>query len=95
MRKLLAALAGLAGLAWWRTRTAPAPAPRYLPPPAPQPDPAEELREKLAQARGADDREEFEAGEKAVDEVADADVETRRRDVHDRARGAIDELSSE
>jgi hypothetical protein len=84
MKRFVAALAGIAGIAWFRRRK-----------PAPGPDPAEELKAKLAEAREAgDDREEFEAGEKPVDEVPD-DVEARRREVHDRARAAIDDLQSE
>ncbi|HET8528203.1 MAG TPA: hypothetical protein VFL60_04775 [Gaiellaceae bacterium] len=87
MRRLLAALAGLLGLAWLRSRAQP-PAPS-------RPDPAEALRAKLAEARAADDREEFEAGEKPVDEVPDDDVAVRRREVHERARRQIDELRGE
>lgn len=83
MKRFVAALAGIVGIAWFRRRK-----------PA-QPDPADELKAKLAQAReAADDREEFEAGEKPVDQVPD-DVETRRSAVHDRARAAIDDLSSD
>jgi hypothetical protein len=78
VKRILAALAGIAGFAWWRSR-------RHV-----EPDPAEELRAKLAEARAADDREEFESGEQAVDEV---DVDARRRAVHERARAQIDELS--
>jgi len=78
VKRLVAALAALFGIAWLRHRK-----------PA-EPDPAEELRVKLAQAREADDREEFEAGEKPVDEVPDVDA--RRREVHDRARQQIDEI---
>ena len=109
MKRLVAALAGIAGIARFRRRK-----------PAAQPDPAEELKAKLAQAREvADDRDEFESGEKPVDEAvsvggeaADArpedpgvasgapggvpdDVDTRRSAVHDRARAAIDDLSSD
>ena len=87
MKRLLAALAGLLGLAWWRSRPKPA-APDHAP------DPADALRARLAEARLADDREEFEAGEKPVDEVPD-DVEARRRDVHERARREIDDLRGE
>jgi hypothetical protein len=79
VKRLLAAAAALLGIAYFR-RKQPV-----------QPDPADELRAKLAQARAADDREEFEAGEKPVDEVPD--VDERRRDVHERARAQIDELS--
>jgi len=83
VKRLVAGLAGIAGIAWFRRRK-----PRG-------PDPADELKAKLAEAREApDDREEFEAGEKPVDEILD-DVATRRRDVHDRARAAIDDLSSD
>jgi hypothetical protein len=83
MKRFVAALAGIAGIAWFRRRK------------PVQPRPADELKAKLAEAREAgDDREEFEAGEKPVDEVPD-DVEARRREVHDRARAAIDDLQSE
>ena len=83
MKGFFAALAGIAGIAWFRRRK------------PVQADPAEELKAKLAEARDAvDDRDEFEAGEKPVDEVPD-DVATRRRDVHDRARAATDDLQSE
>ena len=85
MKGLLAALAGIFGIAWWRRRAQPA---------APAPDHAADLRAKLAEARAADDRDEFEAGEKPVDEVPD-DVDVRRRDVHERTRRQIDELRGE
>ena len=84
MKRALAALAGIAGIAWFRRRK-----------PAPGPDPAAELKAKLAESRGVlDDREEFEAGEKPVNEAPD-DPAARRREVHDRARAAIDDLQSE
>ena len=57
-------------------------------------DPADELKAKLAEARAAgDDRAEFEAGETPVDEVPDVDA--RRQSVHEQARAAIDEMTSE
>ena len=85
MKRLLAALAGILGIAWLRNRSA-----------APASDPAADLRAKLAAAREADDRAEFEAGETAVDEVPDPEsVTDRRREVHDRARSAIDDLSAD
>jgi hypothetical protein len=90
MDKRFGALAGILGFTWWRSRQKRA---VLSPPPPPQPDPADELRAKLAEAKGADDRDEFESGEKPVDEAAD--VETKRRDAHDRARAAIDDLRSE
>jgi hypothetical protein len=132
MNRRLTALAGLLGLAWLRSRRRPA----VVGPPPPQADPAGELRAKLAEARAADDRDEFESGEKPVDEAVSVgdkatdapppgetsgppsassgleattakpsapgetsgeapDVETRRRDVHDRARAAIEELEQQ
>jgi hypothetical protein len=67
MGRLLTGLAGALGLAWlWRRlhrEQATQEAPRH--------DPADELREKLAQAReAADDRDEFDAAEgQPVDEI--------------------------
>jgi hypothetical protein len=60
-------------------------------------EPADELRAKLAEARSvADERETVEAGETTVDAAPDpapaSEVEARRRDVHERARQALDEL---
>ena len=82
MKRLFAAVAALFGIAWLRRKK-----------PAQHADPAEELRAKLAQAREADDRDEFEAGEKPIDEVPDPDE--RRRAVHEEARKTIDDLRSE
>jgi hypothetical protein len=85
VKRLAAALAGIAGIAWLKRRRTAEPAS----------DPAADLRAKIAEARDAvDDRDAFESGEKPVDEVPD-DVGTRRSDVHDRARAAMDELSSD
>lgn len=80
MKRLLAALAGILGVAWWRRRTAPPPGP----------DPADALRAKLAEAR---EQEPEPADEPAAD--APAGVDERRRDVHERARRQIDELRGE
>ena len=87
MDRRLAALGGILGFTWWRSRKKRA----VLAPTTP--DPADELRAKLAEARDADDRDEFESGEKPVDEAAD--VETKRRDAHERARAAMDDLRPE
>ena len=56
------------------------------------PDPAEELRAKLAESRaiGADDESEPIAVEDAP--ASPLDPESRRKNVHDRARASIDEL---
>jgi hypothetical protein len=48
----------------------------------PEFSPADELRAKLAEARVEEEQP-----------VLEADLEARRREVHDRARGAIDDLS--
>jgi hypothetical protein len=67
MGRLLTGLAGALGLAWLWRRLHRDQATQEAPPP----DPAEELREKLAQAReAADDRDEFDASEgQPVDEI--------------------------
>ncbi len=90
MDKRFGALAGILGFTWWRSRKKRA---VLTPPPPAQPDPADELRAKLAGARDADDRDEFEGSEKPVDEAPD--VDSKRREAHDRARAAIDDLRSE
>ena len=83
MKRLLALLAGALGLrALLRRRS------REV---ATDERRAEVLRAKLAESRTVEsDRADFESGEIAVDE---ADVATRRADVHARARRAIDDLS--
>jgi hypothetical protein len=54
-----------------------------------QASPADELRSKLAESRAA----ELEPPTPA-EPTLEADLAERRRDVHERARGAIDDLSS-
>jgi hypothetical protein len=91
MRRSLAWLAGALGLAgaYKALKTRPEPLPQEGPDPR-----AEELRKRLEEAKPAlDAREEDEAGETPVDEAPD--LEARRRDVHDRARAAIDEMRAE
>jgi len=90
MDRRFTALAGILGFTWWRSRKKRA---VLAPPPPAQPDPADELRAKLADARDADDRDEFESGEKPVDEAADVDA--KRREAHERARAATDDLRPE
>ncbi len=59
---------------------------------------ASELREKLAASRAAEAQTE-ESAEESVEESAaepaalETDLDVRRREVHERARGSIDELS--
>lgn len=77
MRKLVAALAGLLGIAWLRRRASP--------PPQPQLDHAAELRAKLARTR-------VETRDAEPEPAEEQDVEARRRAVHERARRQIDEL---
>lgn len=64
---------------------------RRQPAPAPTPDPrAEELRAKLEESRAVvDEREEFESAETPVDE---AEVEDRRKAVHERGRAAAKQM---
>jgi hypothetical protein len=86
VKRLFAWVAGLAGGAAayraWKRSPEPAVA---------EADPADALRAKLAEAKaGGDDRDEFEAGEKPVDEAVDPDA--RRRAVHERGRAAVDEM---
>ena len=68
---------------------------RRVPTAPPVEDPrAAELRQKLDESRAlVDEREEFELAEKPVDEVEpDASPEDRRREVHDRARAAAEQM---
>ena len=64
---------------------------RRKPAPVSAPDPrAEELRQKLDESRVlVDEREEFESAETPVDE---AEVEDRRRAVHERGRAAAEQM---
>ena len=90
MKRLLAVLAGALGLRALLRRRARADAAQA------EATHAEELRTKLAASRDLEaDRAEFEGGETPVDLAADpgsGDVETRRADVHARARQAMDDL---
>ena len=82
--------AGIAGVIAARTLLR-----RRRPAPAAGPDPrADELRQKLAEARDVvDERDEFEAAETPVDRAEPAiDVEARRRAIHERGRAAAEEM---
>ena len=76
----------------------PGPVVRRVDRPSPQRDKvtrAEELRRKLDESRTiVEEREEFEAAETPVDEVTgpEAEVEARRKSVHERGRAAADEM---
>jgi hypothetical protein len=54
-------------------------------PAEPEVSPADELRTKLAESRAA--------GAEEPEPELESDLEQRRREVHERAKGAIDELS--
>jgi hypothetical protein len=90
MKRLLAVLAGALGLRALLRRRARADAARA------EATHAEELRSKLAASRDVEaDRATFEGGETTIDRAADpspTDVESRRADVHARARQAMDDL---
>jgi hypothetical protein len=66
-----------------------------LPVPEPEPDPrADELKQRIAEAREVvDERETFEEAEVTIDEAPDP--ASRRRDVHDRGRAALDRMRGE
>ena len=81
MKRLLAALAGILGIAWLRNRSKPVPAPS-------QADPAEELRAKLAETRVDEP-----APEPAAETPPQGEVSARRQDVHERARAATKDLA--
>jgi len=87
VKKLLAAFFGLLGLAWWRKRAE-----------QPREDTADALRAKLAEQRPQEpppaEPEPEPEPEAEPEPEPQADVETRRHDVHDRARAAIDDLAS-
>jgi hypothetical protein len=63
--------------------------------PEPSDPRAEELRQRLAEARElSDERDEFEAGETTVDqaEPATPDADARRREVHEAARATAEQM---
>jgi len=104
MRRLLTGFAGGVGIAaLWRLlrrrllRRRPTEQPQAV-------DPAQELRRKLAEARGADDdRDEFDAAEGTpVDQVetarpreATSSIDERRRAVHQQAQEALGRMQED
>ena len=87
MRRLTAWLAGfVGGAAVYRLF-------KRGPQPATERDPAEALKAKLAEAKGADAPPQPSVEGSPPEEPAD--VESRRSSVHDRARAAIDEMHSQ
>jgi len=81
--RLIALLLGGFGLgAYLRRRRRLAAEPDY--------SPADELRSKLAESRTSEPEAE---AQPEPERGLETDLEERRRDVHDRARGAIDDLS--
>jgi hypothetical protein len=99
MRRLLGLLAAaLGGLALYRLLAAGrTTASDTLGPADAAVDPrADELRRKLAESRAlVDEREVFEEAETTVDRAdPEADVDARRREVHERGRSAADGMRS-
>jgi hypothetical protein len=89
VRRLFTWLAGAAGgLAAYRAVARRKPAPE---PVAADVDPAQELRAKLAQARTEPER----TPEPQPEPARPASPEDRRRDVHEQARSALDEMRGE
>ena len=80
MRRLLAWLACVGGAAYVLSRRL-----RRRGAPEPAADPAEELKRKLEESRGAPAAE-------PEPEPAGGSLDERRRAVHDKARAAIDEM---
>ena len=77
--RLIALLVGALGVcAFWRRRRRAHAEPEF--------SLADELKAKLAESRAEEDE--------AEKPVLEADLDARRREVHDQARGAIDDLSS-
>ena len=70
-------------------------APTPVQEPAPEPDPrADELRQRIADAREVvDERATFEEAETPIDEAPDP--ASRRREVHDRGRAALERMRRE
>jgi hypothetical protein len=88
-------LAGFGIAAALRSRLLRRPATAPLPEPSPEPDPrAHELRQRIAEAREVvDERDTFEEAETRIDEAPDP--ASRRREVHDRGRAALDRMRGE
>jgi hypothetical protein len=90
VRGLLLAVVGALGLmAWWRRRRQA----DETPPSDLGPDPAEELRARLAESRAAPTEEDVPVAPDP--ERSPLDPESRRRDVHERARASMDELGGD
>ncbi len=96
MRRLLAWIAGGLGVAALQRALRQR---KPSPPQEPQPhDPAEELRAKLAEARGAgDDRDDFDAAEGVTVDAAEEprSLEERRRAIHDKAQQALGQMKAD
>ena len=88
-------IAAALGSRLFRQQATSTPLPVPAPEPEPEPDPrADELRQRIAEARDVvDERDTFEEAEVTIDEVPDP--ASRRRDVHDRGRAALDRMRGE
>ena len=81
MWRRLLIVTGLAAIAAYFLRRRP-----RAPSPAIEADPAEELRRKLDEVKAS------EAAQSEADDTEVADLDARRRSVHERARAAVDEM---
>jgi hypothetical protein len=82
---VLAVVGAFGLMAWWRKR-------RHIdetPSVDLGPDPADELRAKLAESREADDDE----PPAPEPERSPLDPQSRRKDIHERARASMDDLA--
>jgi hypothetical protein len=96
MKRRLVWLLAIGGLVWlWLRRGARRPEPVVDVPATPQPadsgaaDPAEELRRKLDETKG---RDESPGADAAPAPATVEELDAKRREVHDRARAAADEM---
>jgi hypothetical protein len=90
VRSRLAWFLGAIGVAWLIARLRRRRQPAAVPPAEGQ---ADELRRTLEESRAAADQIEAQPAPPETSEAADAgDVATRRQDVHERGRAAVDEM---
>ena len=96
MKRRLVWLLALLGVLWLFRRAVSRPAPVHVAPdrgdaavpaPAPAEDPAEELRRKLGETRSSDG-----PGETSSPGAENAELDDKRRSLHEQARSSADEM---